>query len=49
MEDNTLHFWERLYELPGHYETNPTRKIDETDIKLEEILYPSAEFSRAQF
>ena len=47
MEDNTLHFWERLNELPGHYESNPTRKIDETDIKLEEILYPSAEFSRA--
>ena len=47
MEDNTLHFWERLYELQGHYESNPVRKIDETDIKLEEILYPSAEFSRA--
>ena len=42
MEDNTLHYWERLYNLPGHYETNPTRNIEEIDSKLEEILNPSA-------
>lgn len=42
MEDNTLHFWERLYNLPGPTETNPVREIKEMEYKLEEMLYPSA-------
>ena len=49
MEDNTLHFWERLYNLPGHSDTNPTRKAEEIDSKLEEILYADGNFSRAEF